>query len=461
MKHYILLFLTILCTLQLTAQEVTIELFKDGFSSPVNLQHAGDDRLFVVEQNGIIKILNSDGTVNTTPFLDISSQVSCCGERGLLGLAFHPDYENNGYFFVNYTDTNGNTQVSRFSVSSSNPNVADSNSELPIIDYNQPNGNHNGGCLAFGSDGYLYISSGDGGGSGDTSNNAQNLNLLLGKMLRIDIDNTDGTANYSIPSDNPFIGNPDAKDEIWAYGLRNPWKFSFDSLNGDIWIGDVGQENVEEIDRAAATDAGLNYGWRCYEGSDPFNTTNCPPQSELTFPIAEYSSANGSENCSITGGYVYRGNVYADIQGVYIFADYCNGTISTLDQSGTIVEQLDISENWVSFGEDVDGELYVIALSGEVYKIEGGEILSNSDIDTVSDISLLPNPASTKVTLQANNMLLSKITITDVKGSILYSEVNKPTATKTISISGFSNGVYFVKAISENGNEIIKKLVIE
>ena len=461
MKNFIPYLLTFLFFAQSYAQEVTIELFKDGFNSPVNLQHAGDDRLFVVEQNGIIKILNPDGTVNSTPFLDISSQVSCCGERGLLGLAFHPDYQNNGYFYVNYTNNSGDTQVSRFSVSSSNADIADENSELPIIDYNQPNSNHNGGCLAFGPDGYLYISSGDGGGSGDTSNNAQNLNLLLGKMLRIDIDNTDGNANYAIPPDNPFIGNPDAKDEIWAYGLRNPWKFSFDSLNGDIWIGDVGQNEVEEIDRATATDAGLNYGWRCYEGSDPFNTTNCPPESELTFPIAEYSSATGSGNCSITGGYVYRGSVYSDIQGVYIFADYCNGTISTLDQSGTIVEQLDVSDNWVSFGEDVNGELYAVALGGDIYKIEGGEILSNSNIDDASDISLVPNPASNIIELKANNALISEITITDVKGSVIYSEKNKPTETKTISVSSFSNGMYFVKAISENGNEIIKKLVIQ
>ncbi len=461
MKNFIPYLLLFLFIAQINAQEVTIELFKDGFNSPVNLQHAGDNRLFVVEQNGIIKILNPDGTVNTTPFLDISPQVSCCGERGLLGLAFHPDYQNNGYFYVNYTNNSGDTQVSRFSVSSSNADIADENSELPIIDYNQPNSNHNGGCLAFGPDGYLYISSGDGGGSGDTSNNAQNLNLLLGKMLRIDIDNTDGTANYAIPADNPFLGNPDARDEIWAYGLRNPWKFSFDSLNGDIWIGDVGQNEVEEIDRASATDAGLNYGWRCYEGSEPFNTNNCPPQSELTFPIAEYSSATGSGNCSITGGYVYRGSVYADIQGVYIFADYCNGTISTLDQSGTIVEQLDVSDNWVSFGEDVNGELYAVALGGDIYKIEGGEILSNSNIDSVSDIFLLPNPASNIVTLQASNTLITEITITDIKGSIIYSETNKPTETKTISVSNFSNGMYFVKAVSENGNEIIKKLVIQ
>ena len=461
MRLITLLFLTLLFTCQLSAQEVSIELLKDGFNSPVNLQNAGDDRLFVVEQNGIIKILNLDGTVNTDPFLDISSEVSCCGERGLLGLAFHPDYENNGYFFVNYTDTNGNTKVSRFTVSTSNADIADPASELPIINYNQPFSNHNGGCIAFGSDGYLYISSGDGGSGGDPDNRAQNLNVLLGKLLRLDIDNTNGNENYAIPADNPFVGNPDARDEIWAYGLRNPWKFSFDSSNGDIWIGDVGQNEVEEIDRAAATDAGLNYGWRCYEGSDPFNTNNCPPQSELTFPIAEYSSGTGSGNCSITGGYVYRGNVYADIQGVYLFADYCSGLIGTVDQNGTLLEQGNFSNNWVSFGEDVNGELYIVDLNGGIYKIEGGELLSNADIENPSEIFITPNPATEYITLQTKRILFSEISITDVKGSLLYSEIVRPTKEKKLSVSSFSKGIYFVKVVLENGNEMVQKLVIQ
>lgn len=461
MRLITLLFLTLLFTCQLSAQEVSIELLKDGFNSPVNLQNAGDDRLFVVEQNGIIKILNLDGTVNTDPFLDISSEVSCCGERGLLGLAFHPDYENNGYFFVNYTDTNGNTKVSRFTVSTSNADIADPASELPIINYNQPFSNHNGGCIAFGSDGYLYISSGDGGSGGDPDNRAQNLNVLLGKLLRLDIDNTNGNENYAIPADNPFVGNPDARDEIWAYGLRNPWKFSFDSSNGDIWIGDVGQNEVEEIDRAAATDAGLNYGWRCYEGSDPFNTNNCPPQSELTFPIAEYSSGTGSGNCSITGGYVYRGNVYADIQGVYLFADYCSGLIGTVDQNGTLLEQGNFSNNWVSFGEDVNGELYIVDLNGGIYKIEGGELLSNADIENPSEIFITPNPATEYITLETKRILFSEISITDVKGSLLYSEIVRPTKEKKLSVSSFSKGIYFVKVVLENGNEMIQKLVIQ
>lgn len=461
MKHPLLLLFTLIFIFEVYAQEVTIELFKDGFNNPVNLQHAGDERLFVVEQNGIIKILNPDGTINGDPFLDISSQVSCCGERGLLGLAFHPDYENNGYFFVNYTNTSGDTQVSRFSVSETDPNIANSNSELPIIDYNQPFSNHNGGCLAFGPDGYLYISSGDGGSGGDPDNHAQNLGDLLGNMLRIDIDNTDGTANYGIPPDNPFIGNPDARDEIWAYGLRNPWKFSFDSLNGDMWIGDVGQNEVEEINRAGASEAGLNYGWRCYEGSQPYNTNNCPSAGELTFPIAEYSSASGSGNCSITGGYVYRGSVYADIQGVYLFADYCSGIIGTVDQDGTVIEQGDFSNNWVSFGEDVNGELFVVDLSGGIYKISGGEILSNSEIENVSNILITPNPASNQITIQTKNALISEIKITDVKGSILYSEKTNLVNSKQISVSRFSKGIYFLNVVTENGKRMVKKVVIQ
>ncbi len=236
-----------------------------------------------MEQGGKIKIL-SNGVINPVPFLDISGQISSGSERGLLGLAFHPDYADNGYFYVNYTKQNGDTQVSRFTRDPANPDIADPTSELPIIGYSQPFANHNGGCLAFGPDGYLYIGSGDGGSGGDPGNRAQNINLLLGKLLRIDVDNPSGGNNYGIPADNPFVGNPNAKGEIWAYGLRNPWRFSFDFTDNNLWIGDVGQGNIEEVDRTATTEAGFNYGWRCYEGSQPYNTENCPPQSELTFP---------------------------------------------------------------------------------------------------------------------------------------------------------------------------------
>lgn len=261
---------TILCTMCVIlsfAQDLELDLFASGFNRPVNIKHAGDDRLFVVEQDGFIKIVNSDGSVEPTNFLDIDDRVRSIGnEQGLLGLAFHPDFASNGYFFVNYTDNSGDTVISRFSRIGVNPTIADPNSELIILTYTQPYSNHNGGELQFGPDGYLYISSGDGGSGGDPQNNAQNLNSLLGKLLRIDVNNSTASNPYEIPADNPFIGDAAARDEIWAYGLRNPWKFSFDALTDDLWIADVGQNAREEINLVPSTDAGLNYGWRCYEG---------------------------------------------------------------------------------------------------------------------------------------------------------------------------------------------------
>ncbi len=361
----------------LIAQDVSIEFFKGNFDSPLSLQHTDDDRLFIVEKGGEIKIIQGDGTVNATPFLNISGIISTNGERGLLGMAFHPDYSNNGYFYVYYTNTSGNTQVSRFSVDSGNPDLADPSSELFLLDYNQPETNHNGGNLAFGPDGYLYIASGDGGGSGDPNDRGQDLGYLLGKILRIDVDNPSGGNNYGIPSDNPFVGDPNALDEIWAYGLRNPWRFSFDFTDNNIWIADVGQTSREEINRANVGEAGLNYGWRCYEGTQPFNTQGCPQQSELTFPLTEYTHAGG--NCSITGGYVYRGSVYSDIPGLYFFADFCSGLIGTVDNSGNLVVHGNFSGSWVSFGEDVNKELYIIDFGGDIYQVKGGELANTED----------------------------------------------------------------------------------
>ena len=227
----------------------------------------GDDRLFIVEQAGRIKILNSDATINPTPFLNITSLISSGGERGLLGLAFHPDYANNGYFFVHYSNTSGDTQIARYTVDNEDPNIADPTSALLIIDVEQPYSNHNGGCIQFGVDGYLYIGLGDGGSGGDPENRSQNLQTLLGKMLRIDIDNTEGVNNYTIPLDNPFIDNPDALNEIWAYGLRNPWRFSFDRTLMNYGSLMLVKDQIEEINRVTNDAAGLNYGWRCYEGT--------------------------------------------------------------------------------------------------------------------------------------------------------------------------------------------------
>ncbi len=412
----------------------------------------------MVEQGGRIKIIQGDGTVNPVPYLDISSIISSGNERGLLGLAFHPDYANNGYFYVNYTKPNGDTQVSRFSVDSGNPDLADENSELPIIGYTQPFSNHNGGNLAFGPDGYLYISSGDGGSGGDPGNRAQNINLLLGKLLRIDVDNPSGGNNYGIPVGNPFVGNPNAREEIWAYGLRNPWRFSFDFTENNLWIADVGQNNWEEINRVAASEAGLNYGWRCYEGNHPFNTDNCPPQSELTFPIAEYSHANG---CSITGGYVYRGTVYSDIAGFYFFADYCSGLIGTIDGAGNLIDHGDFPGNWVSFGEDANKELYIIDIGGSIYKIKGGEIAGTEDFSLANSLIMLPNPTSENVSFTLKNDIIQTISLYDIRGRMVFSERNISTNNKTVSVSSLNSGIYFVKITSEKGLATVKKLMVQ
>ncbi len=440
------------------AQDVEIELFKTGFSDPLSLQHVNDDRLFVVEQGGRIKIIQGDGTVNVVPFINISGLISSGNERGLLGLAFHPDYANNGYFYVNYTKPNGDTQVSRFSVDSGNPDLADVNSELPIIGYAQPFSNHNGGNLAFGPDGYLYISSGDGGSGGDPGNRAQNINLLLGKLLRIDVDNPSGGNNYGIPADNPFVGNPNAREEIWAYGLRNPWRFSFDFTENNLWIADVGQGNWEEINRASVSEAGLNYGWRCYEGSQPFNTQDCPPQSELTFPIAEYSHANG---CSISGGYVYRGSIYTDIAGFYFFADYCSGLIGTVDSAGNLIDHGDFSGNWVSFGEDVNKELYIIDIGGSIYKIKGGEIVGTEDFSLENSLIMLPNPALENVFFTLKSDIIKTIQLFDIRGRMVFSEKNISNNKKTVSVSNLNSGIYFAKITSEKGQSTVKKLMVQ
>ncbi len=438
------------------AQEVDIELFKDEFTAPLGIHNAGDDRLFIVEQGGQIKILNADATVNPVPFLNITSIISSGGERGLLGLAFHPDYANNGYFFVYYTDNSGNTQVARYTVDESDPNIADPTSALLIIDAVQPFSNHNGGCIQFGADGYLYIGLGDGGSGGDPGNRAQNLETLLGKMLRLDIDNTDGGNNYAIPLDNPFLGNPDALDEIWAYGLRNPWRFSFDSDTDELWIADVGQNQIEEINRVTNDEAGLNYGWRCYEGSQTYNTSGCPDSSELTFPVAEYTHSVGY---SITGGYVYHGNVYSDIQDLYFFADL-NGLIGTVDNDNNLVNHGGFGGTWVSFGEDSNGEIYIADISGSIYKIIGGEIFDTQDFDN-TEVSVIPNPASDSLRVSITNNLISTITILDLKGAVMITERNLSTSEILISINSLSSGIYIVKINSENGQTIVKKLVIK
>jgi glucose/arabinose dehydrogenase len=450
--------LFLLCTLiglSTFSQNITLESVASGFNQPLNIQHANDDRLFIVEKGGRIKIINSDGSVNAENFLDISGQISTDSERGLLGLAFHPDYVNNGYFYVYYSKVNGDSQISRYSVDANNPDLADPTSELFLLDIQQPFSNHNGGCMAFGPEGYLYIGTGDGGSAGDPGNRAQNTTLLLGKMLRIDVDNPGGGENYGIPADNPFAGSSLDAEEIWAYGLRNPWKFSFDSVTGDLWIADVGQNAIEEINKAAHTEAGLNYGWRCYEGSQAYNTTDCPDPSELTFPIAEYVHPIGF---SITGGYVYRGPTYNNMAGYYFFADFSSGILGTVDSNSELTNLGNFGQNWSSFGEDVNGELYLSAFNGVVYKIVG-EILSNNDFE-LPKINLYPNPAQSEIYVRTEGHSIDKIELFDLQGAMMDHRTFENQAEVKMSTLGLSSGVYLIRIYTSEGTMTTKKLVV-
>jgi glucose/arabinose dehydrogenase len=339
-----------------------------GLDEPVFLTHSGDDsgRLFIVEQIGRIRILQNE-TLLPDSFLDIVPLVNSRGnEQGLLGLAFSPNYATDGQFYINYTDLNGDTVIARYKVSD-DPNRADSNSAEVLMQVDQPYPNHNGGMLAFGPDGYLYIGLGDGGSQGDPSDNGQRLGTRLGKMLRIDVSQGDP---YAIPPDNPFINRAGARPEIWANGLRNPWRYSFDRATGDLYIGDVGQNAWEEIDfQPADSRGGENYGWNFLEGSHPYEGT--PPEG-LVPPIAEYSHLEGG--CSVTGGYVYRGPSLPQLNGIYLFADYCSGIIWALFRNASgeweKVELMNALFTISSFGEDQAGELYLLDhRGGAVYQL--------------------------------------------------------------------------------------------
>lgn len=345
-----------------------------GLTRPLYLTHAFDDRLFVLEQVGRIRIIEN-GQLLEQPFLDIRDRVgSVSNEQGLLGLAFHPEYaiagaSGYGRFWVNYTDYSGNTTISRFSVREDNPYQADPASEVVYLTQRQPYPNHNGGVIKFGPDGYLYAGLGDGGSANDPLGAGQDLSTWLGKILRLEVNSLED--RYAIPPSNPFVDNEEALPEIWAYGLRNPWRISFDRLTGDMFIGDVGQNLWEEINfQPAASKGGENYGWNIMESNHCFSDDNCDP-SGLELPIFEYSHQEG---CSVTGGYIYRGQEFPELAGNYFLADYCQGTIWRLfpnEDSWDAAVVLDSDLVIPSFGEDVNGELYVTDFnSGSVFKIE-------------------------------------------------------------------------------------------
>lgn len=438
------------------SQTIGLQSFATGFTKPLEITNAGDSRLFIVEQGGIIKILNSDGTTNPNAFLNITGQVSTGGEQGLLGLAFHPNYISNGFFYTNHTNLSGNTVITRYSVDSANPNLANASSGIVLLTIAQPYANHNGGTLKFGPDGYLYIGMGDGGSGGDPENRAQNTNELLGKMLRIDVNS--GTP-YSIPTGNPYVGIAGA-DETWAIGLRNPWKFSFDKKLGNLWIADVGQNNIEEINIAAATLSGLNYGWRCYEGNTAYNTVGCPSEAAMKFPLKTINHSTGA--CSITGGYVYNGTVYPNFKGLYFFTDYCDPKIGIMTSNGTVTYSIVFTgNNFSSFGEDINGELYVAALNnGTIFKITDTSLGINTFDKT--QFIIYPNPTKSEIIIQKSNKNYpTEVTLFDMEGKMLLKKKTENKDVNTIKMDNFSKGFYIVTVKNEQGHLSTYRLIVE
>jgi len=432
--------------------------FATGLTAPVSITHAGDSRLFVVDQHGLVMLLDSDGNVNSVPFLDIANRVVYGGERGLLGIAFHPNYKTNGYFYVNYVGKGDSTHISRFSVNTTNPDRADPASELNLLTIYQPFSNHNGGDLCFGPDGYLYIGLGDGGSGGDPGNRAQNLMLLLGKMLRIDVDN--GTP-YSIPETNPFYASLGMRNEIWAYGLRNPWRFSFDRLTGDLWIADVGQTAYEEINfQPAASTGGENYGWRCYEANAAYNTEGCNAPSSYTFPV--YAYPHGPE-CSTTGGYVYRYSASSPFYGHYFFADYCSGKIWTLHKvSGNWVAETFgqlTGNNFSAFGEDMAGRLYVAGLtSGKIYRVTDNVTTLNEKAGSPAVKVINPGGyGKIRIETDRNNGTGMYLNLFDAMGIKRFSS-NTRASNYEFDISSLSGGIYFL-SVSIDGKSQVHKLI--
>jgi glucose/arabinose dehydrogenase len=446
-----------------------------SFSLPLFLTHSGDgtNRIFVVQQRGLIKVFPNDSlAASSQTFIDLSNIVSSSGnERGLLGLAFHPNYSSNRYFFVYYTrSSDGALRISRFTTMAGDPNKADSLSELNMLTIAHPSfTNHNGGCLMFGADGYLYAGTGDGGSGGDPNNNAQNLNSLLGKILRIDINTPSGGNNYSIPPSNPYASGGGAP-EIFAVGMRNPWRFSRDPVTGTIYCGDVGQDAWEEVDTIAV---GKNYGWRCYEGNATFNTSGCGPSSNYTFPITVYQ--NVGSDISITGGYVYRGSRVPWLVGRYIYADYgSRKTWKLLLSGGTVSEneQIGLAPSGVpSFGVDQNNELYTVCSNGLIYKFLNTVIGVNGNGNTIPDGFVLeqnyPNPfnpsTSIRFTVPVNTAV--NIKIYDLTGQEIAVLLNESKSAGNYSVTweaaNYPSGVYFYEMTAGDYKERKKMVLVK
>lgn len=429
-----------------------ISQFATNFNNPVAIANCGDHRLFIVEKSGVIRLLDTLGNIINTSFLDISNKVQSANiEQGLLGITFHHNYINNGILVVHYINASNQSVLAKYTVSPTTSNIANPNSEEILLTVNQPYSNHNGGDLAFGSDGYLYFAIGDGGWAGDPSNNAQNMGILLGKICRIDIDN--GTP-YAIPSDNPFITNASIPNEIWASGVRNPWRFSFDRLTGDLYTSDVGQDDWEEINFQPANSlGGENYGWRCYEGNSTFITSGCT--GIYHSPIHVYPNSI-AEGCSVTGGYVYRGSKYPNLYGYYVYADYCSGKFWTLKQDPNgnwtnTFHQSYTPQNFSAFGEDAAGEIYVAGYTdGIIYKIKDGNSSASNSIETQPEFRIFPNPTTDNIHIEVtSNKTPFQVQFFRLDGAILIEKTFYQNEVD-IDIKAYTTGFYWLKIIHKD-----------
>lgn len=464
-KNLLLLFCVTGFAIATKGQSFKLNDVASGFNKPVDISNTGipdDKRLFITEKDGKIKIIDETGMILPTPFLDIDNKVnSVSNERGLLGLCFHPEYDINGHFYVNYTNNNGSTVISRFTKSGNNDNLADLASEKILLTIVQPFENHNGGEINFGKDGFLYIGMGDGGSGGDPGNRAQNPKNMLGKILRIDVDTEN--APYLIPANNPYKDNTDTLQEIWSMGWRNPWRFSFDRETDEMWIADVGQNKWEEVNIEPSGQGGLNYGWKCYEGLQEYDFSKCDNGTPFVTPIHVYDNKS-DVGCSITGGYVYRGTQNPGLYGKYIYADYCTGRFWALyKNSNGDWQNDDLADlqnfHYATFGEDIDGELYVASLSsGRLFKISDGTS-STSELPKYSTkTNILTNPVSNILKWSTTSKYIGNITwfIYDLRGSLFHTIQNHKSEEIqmfTYDISALPGGQYILKS-SKDDSEV-------
>ncbi len=445
--------------------------FATGLAAPVDIARAsGEARMFVVEKRGQIRLVTPAGAVLPTPFLNITGRVlSSGGEQGLLGVAFHPDYATNGFFFVNYTAGagSGTTRLSRFQRLAGNPDQADPASEVIFYEVAQPFSNHNGGSMQFGPDGYLYAALGDGGSGNDPGNRAQNLGNALGKVLRLDVNTPAGILNYSIPPTNPLINTPGALPEIWVWGVRNPWRTSFDAATGDYWMADVGQGAWEEIDvMVDSATANHNFGWRCYEGNHPAVGGNCQPITEYHAPVFEYAHNIANGGFSVTGGYVYRGIQWPALIGKYVCADYVSGNLWTIERTGrtysALREPVLNRENISCFGQDASGELFCAELTtGIISRVTATGPTGLAAAAALPALRVWPNPATATCRIELPEAIGAEVELVSlVTGQTLRrTRASAATASATLDVRGLAAGVYGVRAYLP-GRTLTQRVVV-